>query len=109
MHQVVGSFQGHLQDRRLCQSGEAMGQAEKPSCYELRQIEQVDKAVLQEGHHEENREVTATGLPVLPPVQLVKCKYSHCKLTLVVFIGCGRGERIRFFYVLNTRLEVIKV
>lgn len=75
MHQVAGSHQGHLQDRRLCESGETLGEEEESPCHELRQIEQVDTAVLQKGHHEENREVTATGLPVLPPVQLVKCKY----------------------------------
>lgn len=48
-----------------------MGQKEKPPSHELRQAEPIHKTVLQEGHHEEDREVSAIGLPVLPPVQPV--------------------------------------
>lgn len=48
-----------------------MGQAEESACDELRQTEPVDKAVLQEGHHEEDGAISAASLPILPSVQFV--------------------------------------
>lgn len=65
---MVRPFEGHLQDRRLRQSGQTVGQEEEQTRHELRQAQQVNPAVLQEGHHEEDGEITKAGLPVLPPV-----------------------------------------
>ena len=42
-----------------------MGQAQEQAQDELRQTEQVHQAVLQEGNHEEDRQISAFGLPVL--------------------------------------------
>lgn len=44
----------------------------EPACYELRQAVEVAAPVLQEGHHEEDRAVPASSLPVLPPLPRVE-------------------------------------
>nr|XP_023022907.1 DNA-binding protein D-ETS-4 isoform X1 [Leptinotarsa decemlineata] len=44
------------------------GKRKKQACDELRQAQQVHQTVLQEGHHEENREVAEARLPVLLPL-----------------------------------------
>lgn len=71
VYSVVRPREGHLQDRGLGESRPAVGQEEEQACDELRQAQQVNQAVLQEGHHEEDGAVAAAGVPVLPPVQLI--------------------------------------
>jgi len=65
MHSMVGSEQRSFQDWRQCSSGTPLGNPQEPSSNELRQTVKVHPAILQEGNHEENGAISATGLPVL--------------------------------------------
>ena len=49
-----------------------MGKEKEPACHELRQAFQITQAVLQEGHHEEDREDAEARLPVLFPLSSLK-------------------------------------
>ena len=79
MHPLGRPGKGHLQDRRLRQGGSPVGQAQEPTCHELRQAFQITQAVLQEGHHEEDGTDAETGLPVLLTVPPLK-KYSRKRI-----------------------------
>lgn len=62
---------GRLQDRGLGARGAPLGRQEEPPRHELRQALPLNPPVLQEGHHAEDRALSAPGLPVLPPLQPV--------------------------------------
>lgn len=68
---MVGQEQGCLQDRGFGDRGPIVGPEKEPTGNELRQVVAVDSAVLQEGNHEEDGTITATGLSVLSSVLLV--------------------------------------
>lgn len=49
-----------------------MGQTEKSSCHELRQVEQIDQTVLQKGNYEKDGTIATSRLSVLSPLQSVR-------------------------------------
>lgn len=72
MYPLVGSHQGHLQNRGFGESGTVMGQAQKSAGHELRQVEQIDQTVLQKGNYEKDGTIATSRLSVLPPLQSVR-------------------------------------
>lgn len=81
---MAGPDKGRLQDRGLCDCGSLVGSPEESSCDELRQVVAVHPTVLQEGHHEEDRAIAATGVPVLSSLLLVRKVKGKCYVEEVV-------------------------
>lgn len=72
LHSMARQKQGHLQNRRFCQSCSTLGQAKKSTGHELRQTQQINPAILQKGNYEEDRKITKAGLSVLSPIWAVE-------------------------------------
>lgn len=71
LYSLAGSQQGRFQDRGLGSRGTTVGQTQEQTSHELRQTVPIHSPVLQEGHHEKDREVTEAGVSVLPPILFV--------------------------------------
>lgn len=94
-HSLAGPFSGHLQDRGLGASGQVVGQAEEPSRHELRQTVPLHPPVLPQGHHAQDRAVTALGLSVL----LALSSANACQNSNHVQVICPI-QQIEFIYTL---------
>jgi hypothetical protein len=71
LYSLAGSQQGCFQDRGLSSCGTTVGQTQEQTSHELRQTVPIHSPVLQEGHHEKDREVTEAGVSVLPSLLFV--------------------------------------
>lgn len=70
-----------------------MGKKEEQAGHELRQTVPFHPSVLQERHHEENRAITATSLPVLPSLFSLKtCAFIVALSIDVVRLATFRGD-----------------
>jgi len=90
---MVGSEGRHLQDRKLTSIGSFMGPEEKSHKNELRQVEPVSSAILQEEYHQENGAKTAPYLPIHPALSFCLSLLILLNIIIAVVFGIAAIER----------------